>query len=121
MTLRGDKPRSVASSCAPTRVAQDFTRGVVPRHAGDATAGMRARTAHVQPLERSPIVAVAEDRSCRKQLVERQRAMKDVATGKAEFALEVKRGKHAARDDACAEAGRVTGNSVEHQIGDLVR
>src|SRR5271165_3710201 len=95
------KSRSVAVSVpAPPRVAQDLARGVVPRNAGDAAAGMRTGAAHVKPLERTAVIAVAEHRPRRKQLVECQRAVKNIAPGKTELALEIQRREHATRDDA---------------------
>src|SRR5258708_7305279 len=81
--------RGGALPLAPPRVAQYLARGVVPGDPGNAAAGMRSRAAHVQALERPAIVAVSEHGSGGEQLVERERAVEDVAADQTEFALEI--------------------------------
>ena len=109
-----------ALHAAAPRVAQDLARGVVSRHAGHSPAGMRARAAHVESLEGAAVVAVSEHGPGREELIERQLPVKDVATGQAKFSLQIQRGKRAHRDNACAEAGSVAINRVEHQFRNLV-
>ena len=129
MTPRGVS-RGVAFSTRPARavVRRDasprgragFRARLVPWHAGDAAAGMRTRAAHVETLQRTAIVAVAEDRPRREQLVERERAVEDVAADQAELALEIERRQHPATDDARGEIRRVAVHRRDHQVGDLV-
>src|ERR1700681_5037091 len=73
------------------RIAKNFPRRVVSGHTGDAAAGVSARAAHIQALQRPAIVAMAEDRSRREQLVQRERAVEDIASDQSELALEVER------------------------------
>src|SRR5258708_34434119 len=72
-------------------ITQDHARGVVAGGAGDAAAGMRAAAAMVEPLQRPAIIGVAKHRPRREQLIERQRAMKNIAAEQAELALQVER------------------------------
>src|SRR5208282_1701404 len=115
------KSRSVAvSGSASSRITQDLPRGVVPRNTGDAAAGMRPGAAHVKPLQRTAIIAVAEHGARRKKLVECQRAMKNITPGKTELALQIERREHAPRDDAGAEPRCIAVDGIEHQVRHLV-
>src|SRR5512146_3324809 len=86
-TSRGPSLGRSATSAPPPRVAQDLARGVVAGHAGDAAAGMRAGAAHVESANGRTVVAVAEHRTGAEQLIERERAVEDIATRQAEVAL----------------------------------
>src|SRR3990172_1243249 len=68
----------LANSAAP-EIAQHLPRAVVPGQAGDTAAGVRARSAVIQALDRPAIVAVAEHRAREKQLVQPQCAVENVA------------------------------------------
>jgi len=52
---------------------------------------MRAGAAHVKPLQRSAVIAVAEHRARREQLIEAQGAVGDVAADQPEGALQIER------------------------------
>ncbi len=93
-------------SAPSPHVAQDLARRVVPRNAGHAAARMRAGAAEVQAAHRRPVVAVTEHRSRREQLVERQRAVEDVAADEPELALEIERRERATAEDAGLEIRR---------------
>ncbi len=81
-------------------------RRVVGGGAGDAAAGVGARAAMVEALQRPAIIGVAQHRPRREQLIERQRAVKDVAAEQAELPLEVERRQHLAADHARRKARR---------------
>src|SRR3954462_535650 len=66
-------------------IAQDRLGGVVAGGAGDAAAGMGAGAAMVEALQGPAVIGVAQHRAGREQLVQRQRAMKDVAAEQAEL------------------------------------
>src|SRR5260221_1540732 len=89
-------------------IAQNHAGGVVAGGAGDAAAGMRAAAAMVEPLQRPAIIGVAEHRPRREQLIERQRAMKDIAAEQAELALQIERREDLPTDHACRKARRIT-------------
>src|SRR4051812_10488258 len=105
------------TSQTPAPIGQDRAGGVVAGCAGDAAAGVRACAAKIQALERAAIVGIAEHRSCPEQLIERERAMKDVAAGETEYPFEVERAQHLAAEHAGLETRRIAIDSVDHQIG----
>src|SRR4051812_11467245 len=78
---------------------------------------MRARSAHIQARERSPISAEAKHRSRAVQLIERQRAVKYVAADQPELALKIERRQDFAAADARLEIRRVPRDCVDHEIG----
>ena len=53
-------------------IADDFARGIVSRGARDTAARMSARTAHIQSVQRTAIVAMAQHGPRREHLVEAQ-------------------------------------------------
>src|SRR3546814_3181765 len=89
---------------------------MMPRRAGDAAAGMRARAAHIKPLHRPAITAVAEHGARRPQLVEAHIAVHDVAADKPELAFEPLGRQPRLRDDARAEPRRVLLDRVDDAI-----
>src|SRR6266481_2303450 len=96
--LQSDIARNddVATSPSPSSkqrpvIAEDDAGGVVAGGAGDAAAGMRAAAAMVEAFQGSAIIGVAEHRPRRKQLVQRQRAMKNIAAKETELALQIER------------------------------
>ena len=60
-------------------IAQNHARRVVAGGPGDAAAGMGAGTTVIKPLQRAAIIGVPEHRARGKELVQRQRAVEDVA------------------------------------------
>src|ERR1700687_1398284 len=90
------------------RIAKNFPRRIVSGHAGDTAAGVSARAAHVQALQRAAIVTMTEDRSRREELVQREGAVEDIAPDESELALEVERRQCVPGDDARGKIGRVT-------------
>src|SRR5690348_4343597 len=104
----------------PAQIGEDHPCRIVSRCARDAAARMRAGGAVIEAGERPAIIGMSQHRPGGEELVEGERAMKDVAAGEPELALEVERGKTLRRDHAGAEAGRVALDRVEHQLGHLV-
>ena len=88
-------------------VRKHRARRIVPRRAGDAAAGMRARTAQVEALERHPVIGRADHRPGAEQLVEAHLAVEDVAADQAEAALEVERRMDLPPEHRLGEARRV--------------
>src|SRR3546814_4669207 len=88
----------------------------MPRRPGDAAAGMRPRAAHIKPLHRPAITAVAEHGARRPQLVEAHIAVHDVAAGKPELAFEPLGRQPRLRDDAGAKTRRVLLDRVDDAI-----
>src|SRR5689334_11530927 len=84
----------------PAQIPQNHPRRIVSRRAGDAAARMRAGGAVIEAGERTAVVSMSEHRAGGEELVEGERAMKDVAAGEPELALEVERGKTLRRDHA---------------------
>src|SRR4029077_20143873 len=101
-------------------IAQDYPRRVVAGRAGDAAAGMGAAAAMVKPLHGAAIVGVAEHRAGREELIECQRAMKDVAAEQSELPLQVERGENLPPQHACRKAGGVSVDGCDHEIGDFL-
>src|SRR5579872_3504251 len=66
-------------------IRQDRPRGIVAGCAGDAAAGMGAGPAVIEALQGTAIIGVAEHRAGREYLVERQRAVEDVAAQEPEL------------------------------------
>src|SRR4051812_49800263 len=92
---------------APAEVAQHLARAVMAGRACHAAPRMGPRAAQVKPFDGRAVIRMPEQRPCRPQLVERQRAMEDVAAHEAEIPLEVGRGKRAMPNDAGLEPRRV--------------
>ena len=63
--------------------------------------------AHVEAGQRAAIVAVAEHRARGEQLIERQRAVKDVAADQAEGAFEIERAQDLPAEHRGLEVRRV--------------
>src|SRR5258707_1993588 len=73
----------------PAPILQDRLRGVVAGRPGDAAARMRARAAVVEAFERSAVVRIAQHRPRPEQLVERERAVEDVAADEPELLFQI--------------------------------
>src|SRR5262249_39308559 len=101
-------------------IPEDGLRGVVARCAGDAAAGMRPGTTMIQTLQRSPIAGIPKHWACREQLVERKRAMEDVAIQEAKLAFEVEGRHDLASNHAGSETWRIAVDRGDHQIGNLL-
>src|SRR5260370_5202434 len=74
---------------------------------------MRARAAHIKVMDGSAIVGPSGYGAKKKELLERKLALKNIALGEAEFALEVERGQDLAADDDVFDVGRVFGDGVD--------
>src|ERR1700679_3231589 len=101
-------------------VGDDFARGIMARRAGYTAARMRARSAHVQSLQRTAIVAVPEHGPRREHLVQAQGAVKDVAADQPEGALEIERAHDLPPEHRGLEIGRMTVDEIDHDIGYLL-
>src|SRR5208282_2090309 len=88
--------RETTKFAAAAQVRQDHLRRVMAGRAGHAAARMGARAAVIEPGHGTAIVGVSEHRARREQLIERQRAVENVAAEKAELALEIERAQHLA-------------------------
>ena len=82
-------------------------RRIVARRAGHAAAGVRARPAEVQALERHPVIGRADHRPRAEQLVEAHLAVEDVAADQAEAPLEVERRMDLPAEHRLGEARRM--------------
>ena len=65
-------------------IPQDHLRRVVAGRTGDAAAGMRAGAAKIKSAQRTAIIRMTQHRPRREQLIERQRAVEDIAADQAE-------------------------------------
>src|SRR5258706_2262949 len=101
-------------------IAEDHAGGVVAGGAGDAAAGMRAASAMIEAFQRPAIIGVAEHRPRREQLIEGQRAVKNIAAEQAELALQIERREDLPADHACRKTRRITIHGRDHEIGDLI-
>ena len=63
---------------------------------------------------------MAEDRSSREELVQRERAVEDIASDQSELALEIERRQCVPGDDARGKIGRVTIDGGDHQRFDFL-
>src|SRR5262249_40602469 len=101
----------------PAQVRQDRARRIVAGGAGDSAAGMRASAAMVEARHGAAVVGMSQQWASPEQLVERERAMKDVAADQPEGLLQVERAQRLAADDARLEARSVAVDRVNHQVG----
>lgn len=92
-------------------------RRVVAGCAGDAAAGMRTGTAEIKTRNRHAVVRMAHHGAQRKQLVERQGAMENVAVHKAETLLQIQWRQHLPRDNGRLEIRCVPRDGVDDDIG----
>src|SRR3546814_13705347 len=82
--------------------------GIAPRRAADAAARMRAGAAQIQTRQRRAVITPARHRPETEQLMQRHRAMKDVAAGQRETPFAFERRQQLAMQDRCAEMWRVS-------------
>ena len=92
----------------------------MPWCAGDTATGVRARTAHIKPRDRRPVVAMPQHRTCGIQLVERHVAVEDIAADQPEFALEIERRMDLPCNDTRLEIGCMLRDGVDDVVGDLL-
>src|SRR6478609_1606422 len=99
--------RPAASDLSTTafQIAQHFAGGIVSRQAGDATARMRSGSAYVKRPNRTPVIRKPQYWPRAEKLIERQRAVENVAADQAERSLQIERREHHASEDAAAEVG----------------
>src|SRR5690348_5671414 len=93
-------------------------RRVVARRAGDSPSRMSAGAAQIEAGDRHAVISMAQHWPCREQLVERQRAVKNVAVWQPEGALEIERRKALPRNNAGLESRRIGLDRIDHQVGD---
>src|SRR3546814_3171277 len=103
-----------APRVATHSVLDDDACGIAPRRAADAAARMRAGAAQIQTRQRRAVITPARHRPETEQLMQRHRAMKDVAAGQRETSFEFERRQQLAMQDRCAEIWRIDPRSEEH-------
>src|SRR5262245_19347393 len=81
---------------------------------------MRARAAEIEPRQRHAVIRVAEDGPRGKELIERQRAVEDIAVRQTEGALQIEWRENLAADHTRAEAGSELIHGIDHEVGDFV-
>src|SRR4051794_39450933 len=91
-------------------------RRIMPWRAGHPTAGLGARTAHIEPADRPPVIAMSKHGPRRPELVERHMPMHDIPADQPEFAFEVERRMDLPRDHRTLEIGCVLRDRVDDQI-----
>src|SRR4029077_4736136 len=79
---------------------------------------MRGGTAHIQIVDGGAVVGPAGHGAEEKKLLERKFALKDVALGEAELALEVERRENLAADDNFFDVGGVLGDGVDDGVAE---
>src|SRR5215469_3243320 len=105
--VRLPPPRSVReenSNPSPPEILQDLVRCVVAGGAGDAAARMRARAAHVEPRDGRAVIGMTQHRTRGEDLIERQRAMHDVAAEDPALTIKIERRQRHATQDRRLEA-----------------
>src|SRR5882724_5048836 len=95
--------RSSLFQASPAEICDDFARGVVTWRTRDSAARMRAGAAHVESLQRTAIVAVAQHGPGGKQLVQAERAVENVAADQTEGALQIERAHDLPAEHGCPE------------------
>src|SRR5215510_1079156 len=78
------------------------------------------RAAVIEPSHGAAVVGMTQHRPRREQLVQRQRAVKDVAAEQAELPLEIERGQHLPTDDTSCKTRREPIDGCDHEIGDFL-
>ena len=101
-------------------VGKHRVRGIMARSAGHPAAGMRARTAQIEALERHPVIGRADHRPRAEQLVEPHLAVEDVAADQPEAALEVERRMDLPPEHRLGEARRVRIDRGDDRVGRLL-
>src|SRR5689334_11742144 len=81
---------------------------------------MRAGAAEIKPRQRAAIVRITDHRPRAEKLVERQRAVEDVAADQAEIALEIERALDLPPEHRGLEARREAVDGPDHDVGDFL-
>src|SRR5262245_5971256 len=102
----------------PAPVGDDGASGVVPGHSSHASAGVSARSAMVESLQRSPIIGIPESGARPEQLIERHGAVENIPAGEPKHLLQIERAQSLARHDACLESRRIAIDRFDYQIRD---
>src|SRR4029077_2937084 len=97
-------------------VAQSLLRGIVPGSPGHSAAGMRARSAQVESIDRSAILRPARYRPHEEQLLQRQIAVKNISLREAIGPLQIQRCQHLAGDDGSGNVGGILANLANNAI-----
>ena len=102
------------------QISDDHLGGVVTGRTGHAATGVGACAAQVQAGNDTTIIRLPDHGPCAEQLVERQRAVEDVATNQAEGALQVHRRQHLPAQNGLRKSGRVLVYGRDHQVGHFI-
>src|SRR5687768_11946112 len=86
--------RKVPERLLASEIFEDFAGRIQAGEARDAIARMCARAAHVQPAYGRAISRPSQQRTHREELVERQLAMEDVASGQTVCRFQIDRRDH---------------------------
>ena len=98
-------------------VLKDGARGIMPRCAGDAPAGMRAGAAQVEALERHAVVGRANHGPCAEQLIETHLPVEDVASDQSEASFKVERRVDLPAEYGLREARRMAVHCRNDRVG----
>ena len=98
-------------------ILENRARGIVSRRSRNSAPRMRPRAAVVKARNRSTVISITESRARPEQLIERERAMENIAANEAEYLLQVERTEDLPVDDAALEPRRVAVDGVDHQVG----
>src|SRR4051794_30709118 len=101
----------------PAVIVEDRARGIVSWRSRNPAPGMRPRAAVVKARNWSTVIGITEGRARPEQLIERERAMENVAANQPEYLLQVQGAEDLPVDDAALEPRRVAVDGVDHQIG----
>src|SRR5207244_7768247 len=85
----------------------------------NAAARVRCRTAEIQALDGSAVLGARGHGTHKKQLVEREFALKDIPFRQAELALEIQWRQHLAADDQVLKIGSILSNGTDDVIAEI--
>src|SRR3982751_2754747 len=105
------------ASLPEAAVAKHRMRGVVPRSTRDSAAGVGARAAKVEALERHAVIGRTDHGTGAEQLVEAHLAVENVAADQPKAALEVERRVDLASKHRFGEARCVAIHRRDDRIG----
>lgn len=107
---------SQSSRHRTAEIAKKGLGAVPPRCAHDATSRMRSRGAHVERVDRAPVIRVIRHRTGEGELVEGHGAVEDVSFMQCKDALEVERGERVGADDGGGETRAVLLDDSEDSL-----
>src|SRR5256885_15210325 len=104
-------------SARTPQILEDLARGVAAIDAANPTTGMSAGATHEEILDRRPVIGIAGNRPPRKELVQRQVAVHDVAAHESVFLLHVIRPEDLSVLDRTRQVVRETFVAGDHSVG----